>query len=112
MVNYITEIHMEGASSATACSPAMIHAVQHLIEKCLLFYMDREECVSCLQSNASLKPAITRIVWDELEKCNVEFFAAYWRRRKQLISTRQPPPPPPAQPSYTTDCIKENFLQH
>eukprot|EP00250_Pteridium_aquilinum_P013321 c21270_g1_i1 orf=185-565(+) len=63
---------------------SLIHVVQHLIEKCLLFYMDREECMACLQTNANLKPAITRAVWDELEKSNAEFFAAYAVRRAEL----------------------------
>lgn len=38
-----------------------VRQVQYLIEKCLLVYMDREECVACLQENANLKPAFTRI---------------------------------------------------
>ncbi|MCO5584849.1 hypothetical protein L7F22_038781 [Adiantum nelumboides] len=93
------------AASATCINPAMLYTVQHLIEKCLLLYMDREECVACLQSHAGLKPAITRIVWDELEKCNAEFFAAYWigHRKELLIRRRQQQQHP-----HSADCNKEN----
>ncbi|MCO5554092.1 hypothetical protein L7F22_007618 [Adiantum nelumboides] len=93
------------APASATINPAMLYTVQHLIEKCLLLYMDREECVACLQSHAGLKPAITRIVWDELEKCNADFFAAYWiRHRKELLIRRRQQA---QQPPHSADC-KEN----
>lgn len=55
--------------------------VQHLIERCLLMYMDREECVKSLAKYARVKPAITLTVWKELEKENKEFFAAYSKHK-------------------------------
>ncbi|CAN6471250.1 unnamed protein product [Victoria cruziana] len=51
--------------------------VQHLIEKCLLFRMNQEECVEALSKHANIKPVITTTVWKELEKENREFFETY-----------------------------------
>ncbi|KAH7277935.1 hypothetical protein KP509_38G016300 [Ceratopteris richardii] len=66
--------------SGETISPAYIHTVQHLIEKCLLFNMDREECVSVLERHANIHSIVTRTVWNELERENPEFFSAYnWR---------------------------------
>ncbi|GAB2276667.1 hypothetical protein Dimus_011383 [Dionaea muscipula] len=59
-------------------SPASyIHTVQHLIEKCLIFHMTKEECIDALSKHANIKPVITSIVWKELEKENREFFEGY-----------------------------------
>lgn len=55
--------------------------VQHLIERCLLLYMDRDDCVKALAKYAHVKPVITLTVWKELEKENKDFFTAYARRR-------------------------------
>ncbi|KAH0865061.1 hypothetical protein HID58_082272 [Brassica napus] len=49
---------MAGSSSAS-----YIHMVQHMIEKCLIFHMSKEEC--------------------ELEKENKEFFKAYEERQSK-----------------------------
>ncbi|XP_031254296.1 uncharacterized protein LOC116112277 isoform X1 [Pistacia vera] len=54
-----------------------IHMVQHLIEKCLIFRMTKEECMEALSKHADIKPVITSTVWNELEKENKEFFEAY-----------------------------------
>ncbi|CAN4105917.1 unnamed protein product [Withania somnifera] len=51
--------------------------VQHLIEKCLIFNMTKEECMEALSKHANIKPVITVTVWNELEKENREFFEAY-----------------------------------
>ncbi|XP_024021559.1 uncharacterized protein LOC21408123 isoform X2 [Morus notabilis] len=51
--------------------------VQHLIEKCLIFRMNKEECMEALSKHANIKPVITSTVWNELEKENKEFFEAY-----------------------------------
>ncbi|KAM7499231.1 hypothetical protein LguiA_023645 [Lonicera macranthoides] len=58
-------------------SASYIHMVQHLIEKCLIFQMSKEECVEALSKHANIKPVITSTVWNELEKENKEFFEAY-----------------------------------
>ncbi|KAL0919599.1 hypothetical protein M5K25_011702 [Dendrobium thyrsiflorum] len=64
-------------------SPASyIRMVQHLIEKCLLHRMNKEECIDALNKHANIKPVITSTVWGELEKENSEFFAAYERERQ------------------------------
>ncbi|XVE69076.1 hypothetical protein DITRI_Ditri09bG0120700 [Diplodiscus trichospermus] len=58
-------------------SESYIHMVQHLIEKCLIFNMTKEECMEALSKHADIKPVITSTVWNELEKENKEFFEAY-----------------------------------
>ncbi|EXB65341.1 hypothetical protein L484_025422 [Morus notabilis] len=58
-------------------SASYIHMVQHLIEKCLIFRMNKEECMEALSKHANIKPVITSTVWNELEKENKEFFEAY-----------------------------------
>ncbi|KAL5800103.1 hypothetical protein ACOSQ4_032987 [Xanthoceras sorbifolium] len=58
-------------------SASYIHMVQHLIEKCLIFRMTKEECMEALSKHANIKPVITSTVWNELEKENKEFFEAY-----------------------------------
>ncbi|CAL1387224.1 unnamed protein product [Linum trigynum] len=63
---------MEGDSSAS-----YIHMVQHLIEKCLIFHMSKEECMEALSKHANIEPVITSTVWNELEKENKGFFEAY-----------------------------------
>ncbi|KAM5556239.1 hypothetical protein ABKV19_023898 [Rosa sericea] len=58
-------------------SASYIHLVQHLIEKCLIFHMSKEECMEALSKHANITPVITSTVWNELEKENKEFFEAY-----------------------------------
>ncbi|MBA0793025.1 hypothetical protein Gohar_017461 [Gossypium harknessii] len=53
--------------------------VQHLIERCLLLYMSRQQCVKALAKYASIRPCITITVWRELEKENKDFFEAYFQ---------------------------------
>ncbi|KAH7296654.1 hypothetical protein KP509_26G032800 [Ceratopteris richardii] len=67
--------------SADAASSSFIMKVQHLIERCLTFYLDREECAQALFTHAAIDPIITRTVWKELEKTNTEFFRQYNRER-------------------------------
>ncbi|KAL3523766.1 hypothetical protein ACH5RR_016600 [Cinchona calisaya] len=58
-------------------SASYIHMVQHLIEKCLIFNMSKEECMEALSKHANIEAVITSTVWNELEKENKEFFEAY-----------------------------------
>ncbi|KAI3809021.1 hypothetical protein L1987_24987 [Smallanthus sonchifolius] len=51
--------------------------VQHLIEKCLIFHMSKDECMEALSKHANIKAVITSTVWNELEKENREFFESY-----------------------------------
>ncbi|MQM20633.1 hypothetical protein Taro_053656, partial [Colocasia esculenta] len=53
--------------------------VQHLIEKCLLLHLNKEECVEALSKHANIDPVITSTVWKELAKENKEFFESYAR---------------------------------
>ncbi|XP_017621471.1 uncharacterized protein LOC108465611 [Gossypium arboreum] len=60
------------------CHPhSYIRMVQHLIERCLLLYMNRQQCVKALAKYASIRPCITITVWRELEKENKDFFEAF-----------------------------------
>ncbi|PHT80864.1 hypothetical protein T459_13879 [Capsicum annuum] len=45
--------------SADHSSASYIHLVQHLIEKCLIFQMTKEECMEALSKHANIKPIIT-----------------------------------------------------
>ncbi|XP_008776339.1 uncharacterized protein LOC103696468 [Phoenix dactylifera] len=63
-----------------------IRMVQHLIERCLLFHMNKEECVDALSKHANINPVITSTVWKELEKENKEFFEGYTREREEWLS--------------------------
>ncbi|KAD5961996.1 hypothetical protein E3N88_13469 [Mikania micrantha] len=39
--------------------------------------MSKEECMEALSKHANIKAVITSIVWNELEKENMEFFESY-----------------------------------
>ncbi|XP_074286706.1 uncharacterized protein LOC141611945 [Silene latifolia] len=58
-------------------SSSYIHMVQHLIEKCMIFHMTKEECMDALSKHAKIEKVITSTVWNELEKVNPDFFEAY-----------------------------------
>ncbi|XP_074273369.1 uncharacterized protein LOC141596985 isoform X1 [Silene latifolia] len=58
-----------------------IHMVHHLIEKCLIFHMTKQECMEALSKHANINPIITSTVWNELEKENREFFQAYTKSK-------------------------------
>ncbi|KAL7588188.1 uncharacterized protein LOC111888967 [Lactuca sativa] len=70
-------------------SASYIHMVQHLIEKCLIFGMTKEECMEALCKHANIKPVITSTVWTELEKENMEFFEAYWSQSQYFRKADQ-----------------------
>ncbi|XP_004497310.1 uncharacterized protein [Cicer arietinum] len=69
-----------GDSSSSA---SYIHMVQHLIEKCLIFHMTKEECMEALSKHANINPIITSTVWNELEKENKEFFEPYMKSKSK-----------------------------
>lgn len=69
-------------------SASYIHMVQHLIEKCLIFRMSKEECMEALSKHANIKPVITSTVWSELEKVNKEFFESYSQSQSSSGSNR------------------------
>ncbi|XP_009791297.1 uncharacterized protein LOC107815870 [Nicotiana tabacum] len=68
-------------------SAQYIHMVQHLIEECIIFKMNREECMEALSKHANIQPIITSTVWKELEKENKEFFEAYNKTRVEKSSS-------------------------
>ncbi|XP_074587502.1 uncharacterized protein LOC141843326 [Curcuma longa] len=68
---------------AEPSSASYIRMVQHLIEQCLVFHMNQEECIEALSKHANIKPVITSIVWKELEKENKEFFQAYMKEQEE-----------------------------
>ncbi|CAN6453155.1 unnamed protein product [Victoria cruziana] len=60
------------------CHPrSYIRMVQHLIERCLIFRMSRDDCVQALSRHAGIEPLVTLTVWKELIKANQEFFQTY-----------------------------------
>ncbi|KAI3705577.1 hypothetical protein L1987_75816 [Smallanthus sonchifolius] len=69
-------------------SASYIHMVQHMIEKCLIFRMSKEECMEALSKHANIKPVITSTVWKELEKENKEFFESYMKSESSSGSNR------------------------
>ncbi|KAJ4972622.1 hypothetical protein NE237_005796 [Protea cynaroides] len=61
------------------CHPTdYIRKVQHLIERCLLLGMNRDDCVQALAHHASIRPLVTLTVWKELLKENRHFFQEYF----------------------------------
>lgn len=70
-------------------SASYIHMVQHLIEKCLIFRMSKDECMDALSKHANIKPVITSTVWNELVKENREFFQSYSESRMSKAETNE-----------------------
>ncbi|XP_077245042.1 uncharacterized protein LOC143884996 [Tasmannia lanceolata] len=70
-------------------SASYIHMVQHLIEKCILFNMTKEQCMEALSKHAKINPIITSTVWKELEKENKEFFESYSRMKEEKVSENE-----------------------
>ncbi|KAH7434807.1 hypothetical protein KP509_06G035300 [Ceratopteris richardii] len=64
-------------SSSAPISRSDIELVHHLIERCLVMKMTRDECMEALAEHAHIDPIFTTTVWNELEKANKEFFYAY-----------------------------------
>ncbi|MQM20632.1 hypothetical protein Taro_053657, partial [Colocasia esculenta] len=60
--------------------------VQHLIEKCIIFHMSKEECMEALSKHANIDPVITSTVWVELAKENRAFFESYAREMEERAS--------------------------
>ncbi|KAL5546287.1 hypothetical protein UlMin_005974 [Ulmus minor] len=69
--------------SSSSSSSSYIHMVHHLIEECIVFNMNREECMEALSKHANIEPVITSTVWKELEKENKEFFEAYAKIKEE-----------------------------
>ncbi|KAK1322596.1 hypothetical protein QJS10_CPA03g00363 [Acorus calamus] len=62
------------------CHPhSFIRMVQHLIERCLILHMSRDDCVEALARHANIRPLVTLTVWKELLKENRSFFQAYYQ---------------------------------
>ncbi|XP_038702983.1 uncharacterized protein LOC119999473 [Tripterygium wilfordii] len=59
-------------------APDHIRMVQHLIERCLIFHMSRDECIKALAKHANVDPIVTITVWKQLIKENSGFFEAYY----------------------------------
>ncbi|XP_050204991.1 uncharacterized protein LOC126655034 [Mercurialis annua] len=62
------------------CHPhRYITMVHHLIERCLILHMSRDQCVKALAEHATIPPLVTITVWRELQKENSGFFRAYYK---------------------------------
>ncbi|KAL1222816.1 hypothetical protein V5N11_022124 [Cardamine amara subsp. amara] len=60
------------------CQPhTYIRMVQHMIERCILLRMTRDECVKALDHHASIQPLVTLTVWRGLQRENKDFFETY-----------------------------------
>ncbi|KAI3798281.1 hypothetical protein L1987_33552 [Smallanthus sonchifolius] len=57
-----------------------IDRVKDLIERCIVNYMEKEEVVDVLYQHHNIEPCFTRIVWQQLEEQNKEFFRDYYLR--------------------------------
>ncbi|OEL13678.1 hypothetical protein BAE44_0025296 [Dichanthelium oligosanthes] len=85
-------------------SPASyIRLVQHLIEKCICYNMNKEECMETLEKHANIKPVITSTVWKELEKENREFFETYKKDRGEESTQKNPSDEQPSAPKSSDD---------
>ncbi|GKV07719.1 hypothetical protein SLEP1_g19454 [Rubroshorea leprosula] len=72
-------MYLEHQLPCLHCQPhEYIKMVQHMIERCLLLHMSRDDCVMALAKHARIEPVITLTVWRELQKENKEFFRAYF----------------------------------
>ncbi|KAI5007236.1 hypothetical protein ZWY2020_047184 [Hordeum vulgare] len=90
-------------------SPASyIRLVQHLIEKCICYDMNKEECVQALEKHANIMPAVTSTVWKELEKENREFFETYKKDRGGESPSHKGSPSDQASTSRNTDDNDNN----
>ncbi|XP_050892574.1 uncharacterized protein LOC127098113 isoform X3 [Lathyrus oleraceus] len=70
--------------SSSSSSASYIHLVQHLIEKCLIFHMTKEECMEALSKHAHINPIIT-----STEQWNVAYKAVASLVPHPLSETRQ-----------------------
>ncbi|XP_010491716.1 PREDICTED: uncharacterized protein LOC104769248 [Camelina sativa] len=60
------------------CQPhTYIRMVQHMIERCILLRMTRDDCVKALDHHASILPVVTLTVWRGLQRENKDFFETY-----------------------------------
>ncbi|KAL7133355.1 hypothetical protein ABFS83_12G135300 [Erythranthe nasuta] len=64
-----------------------IRMVHHLIEECIVFKMNKEECMEALTKHANVNPIIASTVWKELEKENKEFFEDYNKEIEERASS-------------------------
>ncbi|XP_031277047.1 uncharacterized protein LOC116135468 isoform X2 [Pistacia vera] len=72
-------IHHFSPSPCLHCHPhSYIRMVQHLIERCLLLHMNRDQCIKALAEHANIRPLVTLTVWRELQKENKDFFQEYF----------------------------------
>ncbi|KAJ8774951.1 hypothetical protein K2173_019955 [Erythroxylum novogranatense] len=80
--------HQQHQLPCLHCQPhEYIRMVQHLIERCLLFHMGRDECVKALSRHAKIDPIVTLTVWRELLKENRAFFQAYFHATSSSSSS-------------------------
>ncbi|KAI4319532.1 hypothetical protein MLD38_033119 [Melastoma candidum] len=78
----------DSSSLSSPSSPASyIHLVHRLIEECILFNMNKEECMDALSKHARIQPIVTSTVWKGLEKENPGFFDAYAKQRRETTVT-------------------------
>nr|CAB3474752.1 unnamed protein product [Digitaria exilis] len=84
----------------------------HLIEKCICYNMNREECMETLEKHAKIMPVITSTVWKELEKENREFFETYKKGRGEEGSAQKSPLDAQGSASKSSDDDKQGRSQN
>ncbi|XVF58036.1 hypothetical protein PTKIN_Ptkin07bG0030200 [Pterospermum kingtungense] len=83
-------MHHKHQLSCLHCQPQdYIRMVQHMIERCLLFHMGRDDCVKALAKHANIEPIITLKFWKELLKENKAFFHAYFQSHRMATFRRR-----------------------
>ncbi|PWZ09742.1 hypothetical protein Zm00014a_015595 [Zea mays] len=98
----------DAASSSPAAS--YVRLVQHLIEKCICYKLNKEECMETLEKHAKVMPVITSTVWKELEKENREFFETYkkYRGEESAAALQKNPSDGQEQPSSASKSSDDN----
>eukprot|EP00898_Chlorokybus_atmophyticus_P002788 jgi/Chlat1/350/Chrsp10S01472 len=105
-------IPIVGPASATAAAvtPDHIQLVQRLIERCLAASLiDKDECAWALYSQAGIPPALTRIVWDQLERQNEDFFREY--NAKRLAQQQEGVEPTTYSPTSASSTVRRRCSQ-
>ncbi|DBA70444.1 TPA: hypothetical protein ACH3X2_011853 [Trebouxia sp. C0005] len=73
----------------------LVHQIHYWIECCLLRGLDQAETTCVLQQQLGLQPCLTRIVWNQLEVQNPQFFSLYSKGSVIKVSSLTEPPAQP-----------------
>ncbi|KAI3794840.1 hypothetical protein L1987_37480 [Smallanthus sonchifolius] len=91
-----------------------IDRVKNLIERCILNYMEKEEVADVLYEHHNIEPCFTRIVWEQLEEENEDFFRYYYLRldvKGQKLNPNEVDAVPPSKAPATEKMSTEKGKQ-